>query len=194
MSQEELERREHKNKVIMSVVLGVIMLFSTAGYFVMDFSGQTLSTIKYNNIQFKQNEYGLWDFTLNGIAYQTTFNPEKTENISTDITTSISSYSNQPVYFSSEPIEDMPGSGAQEIMKNLQSISSRMNYACTQENCSSDYVVKDCSTDNLIIFQASSENQTFITQEYKCIKINYALGDVERASDAFLFELLGVKK
>jgi len=192
MSKEEIEKKDHRNKVIMSVVLGVIMLFSTAGYFVMDFSGQKSSTVKYNNIQFKQNEYSLWDFVLNGQAYQTKFNPQDTQNISITILNNLASYSNQPIYFSGEPIEDISGLGMQEILKNIQTIVSRSNYACLSLDCSGNYAIKNCSNDNMIIFKTSSNNQTLITQEDKCVRITYAAGEAERAADAFLFKILQV--
>ena len=192
MSAEELEKKEHKNKVMMSVILGIIMLFSTAGYFVMDFSGQTSSKVSYNNFKFTQNEYGSWDFTVNSAAYQTLFNPQKTQNITVNSTNHLSDYTNLPLYFSGEPIEAISGSGMQEIIKNIQTIPSRVNYACLIENCSKEYVLKDCKNDNIIVFQESKNNQTSITQLDKCVTISYANQDAERAADAFLFKLLGI--
>jgi hypothetical protein len=192
MSAEELEKKEHKKKVIMSIVLGVIMLFSTAGYFVMDFSGQKLTTLTYNNIKFTQNENGLWDFTINGANYRTLFNPSSTQNISINITNSRYNYNNQPLYFSGEPIEDISGAGMQEILNNIQSLLTRINYACISENCSQDYVLKDCKKDNIIIFQQSKNNQSSIIQHNNCVDIIYAPGEAERLADAFLFKILQV--
>lgn len=192
MSAEELEKKEHKNKVIMSIVLGVIMLLSTAGYFVMDFSGQKLSTLSYNNIKFSQNQYGLWDFALNGVAYQTAFNPEETKNISTVVTNNLNTYANQPLYFSGEPIEKISSSGMQEILKNIQSIVSRSNYACLTENCSQNYALKDCKSDNIIVFKESNNNDTSITQQDNCVIITYTNSEAQRVADAFVFKILGV--
>ena len=192
MSREDIEKKEHKNRVIMSVVLAVIMLFSTAGYFVMDFTGQKTKTIDYNGIKFKQNQYTTWDFIINSQAYQTIFNPEETKNISVNINTTIYTYTNQPIYFSGIPIETLSGPGVQEIVKNIGGLTLRNNYACVEENCSQDYVIKNCLNDNIIIFQISNNNQTKITQKDKCVDIIYAEGDSERASDAFLFKILGL--
>lgn len=192
MSQEDIEKKEHKNKVIMSVVLGVIMLLSTAGYFVMDFSSSQTNSIKYNDFLFKQNEYGLWDFSLNNQAYQTFFNPKQTENISVIITRTLSSYTNLPLYFSAEPIQDLSGNGAQEIIKNIPQIPSRVNYACLNENCSADYVLKDCQKDNIIIFEKNQNNQTRVFEKDKCIVVSYSLDEEQRAVDALIFKLLGI--
>lgn len=192
MSAEELEKKEHKKKVIMSIILGVIMLFSTAGYFVMDFSGQKLSTISYNNIKFNQNQYGSWDFTLNGVTYQTAFNPQETQNISTVITSNLNTYGNQPLYFSGEPIEELSSSGMQEILKNIQSLVSRSNYACVEENCSQNYALKNCKSDNILVFKEFKDNETSIVQQDSCVVITYKSSEAQRAADAFLFKILGV--
>jgi hypothetical protein len=189
-SKDELEKRDHRNKVIMSAVLGLIMLLSTAGYFVMDFSSQKANSIKYNNIEFKQID-GYWQFSLNGQSFSVVYNPLETENISAGITSNFYSYANQPLYFSAEPIEEIPGA-TQEILRNIESLTLRNNYACLDDNCSQDYAIKDCALDNVIIYQESKNNQTKITQEGKCVRILYASGEAERASDAFLFKILGV--
>jgi hypothetical protein len=192
LSKEEMEKKDHKNKVIMSVVLAVIMLFSTAGYFVMDFSSSKQNTITYNNVDFTKNDYGLWAFSLNGNTYQTIFNPQETENVSANIGATIYQYSNQPLYFSAEPIEDIPDYASQEIIQGIGNFIARVNYACLEDNCTRDYAIKNCSIDNVIIFKESEFNRTKITQEEKCVKIEYSAGEAERASDAFLFKILGV--
>ena len=83
-------------------------------------------------------------------------------------------------------------SAAQEILRVIGSLTLRNNYACLNEDCSQDYVTKNCSQENIIICQESKNNQTKIAQEDKCVRITYAPGDAERASDAFLFKILGV--
>ena len=192
MSKEDIEKKDHRNKVIMSIVLAVIMLFSTAGYFVMDFSSQKANSLEYNGVKFTQNEYGLWAANINGVAYQTLFNPKETKNISVNIMSNLYAYTNQPIYFSGEPIEEIPGSGVQEILRNIGSVVVRSNYACLEEDCSMDYVIKNCTNDNIIIFKESQNNQTSITQNERCVNIIYAQGELERASDAFLFKILGI--
>lgn len=191
MTKEEKEKRDQKNKTIISIVLAVIMLFSTAGYFVMDFSGQKSNSIKYNNIEFKKSDSGYWEFKSSGQIFSTLYNPLETQNISINIVSNIHSYTNQPLYFSAEPIETMPGAN-QEIIRNIGSLTLRNNYACLDDNCSQDYITKNCSTDNIIIYQESKNNQTSIIQEEKCIKIIYKEGEAEEASDAFLFKILGI--
>jgi hypothetical protein len=191
MSKEEIERKDKRNKTIMGIILAVIMLLSTAGYFVMDFSSQKANSVKYNNVEFKETD-GYWTFTLNGQSFSTLYNPLDTQNISVSVINTLYSYSNQPLYFSSKPIEEMPSYASQEILRNIGSFTLRNNYACLDENCSQDYAVKDCSNDNIIVYQESNDNQTKIYQENKCVTIAYAPGEAERASDAMLFKILGI--
>ena len=74
MSQEELDKKAQRNKMIIGIVLAIIMLFSTAGYFVMDFSSSKPQSIVFNNVKFTEGSGG-WDFNFNNNAYQTLFNP-----------------------------------------------------------------------------------------------------------------------
>lgn len=191
MTEEERKKKSQRNRTIMSIILAIIMLFSTAGYFVMDFSSEKTSKVMHNSIEFKQNEYGSWDFSTGGKSFQTLYNPEQTANISANIASTIYTYSGQPLYFSGIPVEDIPAYAMQEIAGNIGSLTARVNYACLDDNCSRDYAVKNCSNDNVIVFKESEINMTKVTQSEKCVQIEYASGEAERASDAFLFRILG---
>jgi len=203
MSTEELEKKSQKNKVIMSVVLAVIMLFSTAGYFVFDFTSTneagSSSKIEYNGVEFSKTDYETWKFSYGGNSYETLYNPNETSNVSVEagFSKKISDYYGNVLYFSAEPIESLSAGGSQEILRNLENLISRTNYACLADdlNCTleQDYPVKNCSVDNVIVFKAAEGNNSVISQNEKCAVITYALGDDEKAADAFLFGMMGIK-
>ena len=44
---DERKRKEKRNGIIIAVIIGTIMILSTAGYFVSDFSQQKTSKIEY---------------------------------------------------------------------------------------------------------------------------------------------------
>jgi hypothetical protein len=159
-------------------------------------AGGKASKIDYNGISFEKTSYGLWNFTYGGNWYQTTYNPTETANVSvsSDFNKKISGYYNKPLYLSAEPINDLSGSASQEILRNLQGIISRTNYACSADdlNCTQDYTIKNCSTDDMIVFKISANNDSRVSQRDNCAVITYALGDEEKAADAFLFKIMGL--
>jgi hypothetical protein len=193
LSREEQEKRDHKKKVIMSIVLAVIMLLSTAGYFVMDFSSAKKQTLDFNGIQFKQTDYATWAFDYGGKSYDVLFTPDSVTNISVSITKKINDYSNSVLYISGEPTEAISTSASQEIAKNLVSFISRVNYACLDSSCNQDYPIKNCSADNILIFKNSLTNSSTITQNEKCIILSYTPFEEEKTADALLYGLLGIK-
>jgi hypothetical protein len=191
-TKKDLEKEENKKKIIMSVVLGVIMLLSTAGYFVNDMFSDKKISVKIENTEFKKADSGYWEFkTLSG-NYLTLYNPLETKNVSVNFNLYLDYYNGKPLYFSSEPIEDLPVSAIQEILRNIGQLTLRNSYACLSNNCSADYPIKNCSADNIIIYEESKNNVTSVTQEDKCVKIYYSEGKGELVSDAFLFKILGL--
>lgn len=195
-SQEEMERKSERNKKIIVIFLGIIMLMSTAGYFVSEMlsgigNNGSSKKVNYKGIEFRQNDYGYWEFSYGGNSYAVLFNPYDTENISSNSGRDITNYYNEKFYLSSEPIEEFPQTAGDEITKNLWNNAQKIDMACI-DNCSLDYAIKNCSIDKVIVFKASQTNLTRIYDNENCIIIDYNEGDSEKASDALLFELLGI--
>lgn len=195
LSREEKEKKDIRNRRIMGIVLGLIMLFSTAGYFVFDFSTSKTNTIEENGITFKQSESGGWDFSYGGNNYNSIYLPSQTRNISMLASKSISNFYNFPLYFSAMPIEDISQAAVQEIWKNIGSVTSRSipTYACMEDNCSEIYPVKNCANDNVIVFKQSITNSSTITSDQKCIIVIYTYLEEDQVADALLYGLLGIK-
>jgi len=186
-SKEEIKKKENRNRTVMGIVLAAILLLSTAGYFVSDFTGGKQGKTVYNKIEFNQDDYGYWHFTLNGKEYVTMVNPYHAENITVDAAKSLGDYNGKPLYFEASSSQF----GIYEISRNIGDIVQRVNYACMDENCS-EYAIKDC-TSNVISIKIADGNESSVTAEENCVTINYAPGEEERAVDAFIFRLLGLK-
>ena len=196
-TKEEAENRRKRNIRIMSIILGIIMLLSTAGYAFISFdnsSSETKSKLKFGDIEFAKTNAGTWQFSYGGNNYQTIYNPNDVVNVSVKITKTISDYYNKPLYFGIDKREDIANNGEYEIVKNLEKIIIKYQFSCLTKNCYENYPIKNCSGDNVIVFKQTEANNSIITENQKCVTISYALGDEERASDALIFGLLGIKK
>jgi len=186
LSQEDINKKESRNKTIISIVLALILLFSTAGYFVMDFSGAKQEKINYNNIEFARNENGYWDFSIQGQTFMTAYNPSEVANVSLKLPKALGDFAGKVLYFesSSSPI------ASSEISRNIGNYVARINFACLNEECK-DYAIKNCSVDNVIIIK-EAENESIIKTDENCVYISYALGEEAKTADAFLFRILGI--
>ena len=197
LSQEDREKQQQRNKIILGVFLVIIMAFSTVGYaFYYSPSGRqdgsTANSLEYGGVEFVQLSNGRWGFILGGTQYQTAFNPSQTEDIPVILTKSLSDYLGQILYFGADSAENLSQGGNQELLLNLNSFISRSNPACLTEACTEDYPLKSCSQDNIIIFELVEENPRVIENE-RCVQIYTPSFDAERASDAFLFRILGIQ-
>lgn len=182
LSKEELEKKESRNRTIITIIIIVILAFSTAGYSLMQRQGSSSSTTeKYKGYQFSLADDGLWHFIVNNQEYATQFTPKSTENISFSLKSI--SYANKPLYFS----YDSDSRAVSELVRNLKG-AQRSQFVCT-DNCTEDLPIKDC-TNNVITIKI--ENTTLIKQENNCVYISANSEDIIRASDAFIFKILGI--
>jgi len=190
ISKEDIEKRDRNKKIIISVILAFIMLISSAGYAFFSNDDTTTKTekITYNGTEFIKTDYGAWQFTRNGHQFETKFNPNDTENISSQISKTLDSYSQKPLYFGVNSMIDVASSGNSEIIRNIYSIIERYDLSCLDENCTEDKPIKDCSVDNVIIFKES--NESVIKTENSCIVLYSPIYEQERIADAFLFKTL----
>jgi hypothetical protein len=196
MTVEEREIKDRRNKRIIGIILGIIMLLSTAGYAFLSFEKEdnpSSRKIDYKGVEFVSSERGTWKFNYAGVDYETLYNPYETINITSEINTRINQYYNKPIYFGIESKEDIAISGTNEIERNFLTMVSKSQFSCLNENCSlnENYPIKNCASSNVIIFNII-EGDSSITEEDNCIVINYILGDEEKAADAFIFKVLGL--
>jgi len=180
ISREERARKEKRNKIIVGLLLVGLMVLSTVGYTFYQ-TGQKKG-VKYKGVKFVLMEDGLWHFNL-GKEFATTYTPKETENIFTTLSLSLQDYANKPLYFS----HDSEQEGIEEVVRNIGQFVSRIQRVCLDE-CEEDLPVKTCS-DNIIIIRYV--NETLIKQEGNCVYV-LAKDDIIKASDAFIFRLLGI--
>ena len=198
MSAEEREAKDKRNKKIIVIVLGLIMLLSSLSYAFLSFEGDNsnggssvVDTLTYNGIKFSKTNYGTWKFSASGSNFETKYSPEETLNISVILTKNIQSYSNQPLYFGIDNLEQLETAGNSEIVTNIGNLLLKYQSSCLTTNCTENVPIKNCATDNVIIFQKS--DKTSVIEDEKCVYIKYNSGEAIRATDAFLFKILSVR-
>ena len=185
----ETEKKKNRNQFLIGVILVGLMLLSTAGYALTsksDTSSSSGQVVSYNGIKFIKNS-AYWDFNFNGQNYETLYNPGETREVSISANLGSVNLQNKPIYF----VGDDESIG--ELAKNLNSQVLRIQKACLSENnCSGNYPIKDCS-DNVIIIKTPAENETSgISRTNNCIFIVSNSTEQTKYSDAFLFKVLGV--
>jgi len=197
ISAEEQEAKDKRNKKIIVIVLGIIMLLSSLSYAFLSFekedngNGTTGEKISYNGVDFVKTDYETWKFAIQGYNFETRYNPEETLNISAILTNNIQSYSNSPLYFGVDNREDIETAGNSEIVQNIGNFLLKYQTSCLTNNCTEDAPIKNCSANNVIIFKEA--DKTKITENEKCVQIDYVIGDAVRAADAFIFKILGLR-
>jgi len=185
---EEKKKKESRNKLIIGLVLVAIMVLSTAGYSFFSVSKEETKKIEYNGAEFILNDAGMWQFKIQNFDFSTQYNPEETENISVIALATINSYIGKPLFFSGEET-----AAKQEVARNLLNFASRMQDVCIEEDkdCDKTLPIKNCSQDNIIIFQ--EEKFIDIGEEENCIFISAPYDEQIRTADSFLFKILGVR-
>jgi hypothetical protein len=193
-TRKEKEKKESINKTIFGVFMVAIMVIGIGGYAFLSnpIENRVNKKITYQGIEFVLQENNMWAFEIQGYSFLTQYNPQQTENISTNFPITITNYAGKPLYFAGQD-----GIGKQEIAINLQELIPRLPQdACVQGmediKCEDDDPIKNCSQDNIIIFK--EKNFTEITQKQNCVIINSPYYQQARVSDAFLYKIMGIKK
>lgn len=182
---EKKDKKEKRNKIIVSLILVLIMGLSTLGYSFYNSEKQNYNEKEYNNIKMSFQEDGLWHFYFQDYEFATRYTPDETANITGIINSNLYTYQNLLLYFSS----DSDYEGMEEIAKNIGRFTQRYQQVCLKE-CEENLPVKNCSSDNIIIIKES--NETLIKQEENCIYIFGQQGEILRATDWFIFKILGI--
>ena len=177
------EKKDTRNKVIMGVGLILLMILSVVGYAFYGSDTEEIRKEDYNGFKFTQEQgTDYWKLELGGQAFYFNHLPNETESFVSGFNREINSFVGKPLYFSEQNL------GSQEIVSNIGDYVERIQLACLNE-CEEDLPVKNCSS-NFIIFRESEENK--IIQEDNCVYILSKKEDLELASDAFLYKILGI--
>ena len=190
LTQEQKDKKNKKNQVILGIILIFLMVFSTVGYSLINsqYNAQDTSVIEYNGIKFVQDT-GYWSFQVNGNGFLTLYNPSETENVNITNSLSLDNYMGKPLYFDSNSVE-----AVSEIARNLNGLVLRAQNACiNSEECISNYPIKSCSTDNVIVIREPKEGESErIYQQQNCIFIIANEDEQIKYDDRLLFDMIGV--
>lgn len=178
-TKQEKDRKAKIKQLLIGLILIVIMVVSTAGFAMMD-NDEKQSRKKYNGLDFVYQD-GQWKTLIDENVFSFQYFPDEVLNISNNINKSLSDYVGKPLYFVNT------NSDYYEIMQNLNVFILRAQEACISEDCEKDVPVKNCSQDNIIIFEYS--NFTEVREVENCV---FIVGDTLLASDSFLYKILKI--
>ena len=183
-TQEQAAREKKRNQIIVGSLLMGILLLSSIGYsfFSKDKTNNFGEQIvEENGLEFTKTN-GIWSTKINGLEFGFQFLPSEVSDVPVDISLSLADYTGKVVYFVNA------NAISSEIVPNLNSYVLRSQESCLEgESCSrKDLPVKNCD-EKLIIYKES--NDTKVSQDKGCV---YLQGDAIKASDAFLYKILGV--
>lgn len=177
LTAEQIEQRNKKRTRILTILMLILLLGSTAGY--SFFSGTKDSSSTSEGIQQVGNQ---WVLNSNGAQFAFSSSPDSAKEINiTSLIYDLNSYSGRPLYISSNS-----PSATYEISTTLGRFASRVQEAC-YGNCSLNLPEKDCTSDLLVVYN-ESDSQNEVYQENNCVFIN---GNIT-AVDAFLYKIMGL--
>lgn len=187
VTRSEKDFKNRRNQLIIGAVLIGLMVFSTLGYALGNAGDEESESVQFGPVEFNRDNTGYWNFNIDGFDFFTLYNPEEVGDINFFNQQSLQKYNGKPLYFVGGFQEPNI-----ELSRNLNSFVLRFNEACLDDECDGDFPVKNCSEDNVIIFE-EVEGSGSITQEENCVFIKSDLGNQTRYADAYLFKLLGIK-
>lgn len=171
-TQEVIKKKKQRNARIISFVLFMILLLSTAGYGLLYRSDS-------GNVNQPPSNTGLYQTNYNGQTISFNYRPEEVKEISVNGNFNFANYAGKPLYVvSNNSVVNA------EIASTLGIFVSKIQRACFGA-CEDDLPEKDCS-ENLIIWKDSPEKKVY--QQQNCVFID---GDLQTV-DAFLFKVFGL--
>ena len=198
MTQEELDAKDTKNKRLLAIIIGLVMLFGTVASAFFMFDGNSGSNddavekMNFAGIDFMKDTSGYWNFNVSTMGFQTRYNPQETANISLTLNTTLPDFYNKMLYFGINTPDDIEPLGNSEIIKNIGNYATGNQFSCILANCTEDYPIKNCRENRVIIFE-KAEFSSVSFDENSCILLKYASDDEIRVADAFIYSTLGFR-
>lgn len=192
-SKEEDEKKNKRNRLILALLIGFIMVFSTFATGIYLFGGDdndnnNSEEVEYNGYNFfKQGNF--WVVQAGEQVFALKNNPNEVPKINSEINL-LEEYSDKVLYVYSE--DDILKN---QIYMNFYDIVLREQDACLEEDKNSTYCddepVKTCS-DNFIIIKKSSNSN--IEQKENCLFIFGNNETLSKIADAFILKVSGIEK
>ena len=160
-----------------AIIFLVLLTFSTVGYSIVNSFSNPSN--KESNPEGFEREGNYWATEFANQKYYFSYLPSQLENITIEGNFSLNDYYSVPLYFTKD------GERVLEILNNLQRYVEKSQMACLG-NCNENLPIKNCSMDNLIIFQ---EGINSVRKINNCV---YLSGDQLKTADKFLYEVLKI--
>ena len=203
----DVERARRRNNIILGVVMIFLLVGSSLGYSLMSVDGDSENIVSEGGLDFVR-ENGLWKLMIGNEVFSFQYLPSEVGNVEINLSAELGIYSGQPLYFVN------PSDGSSEVLRNLGRYVLRYQESCLDsvdlggrdsviddlgnltagDNesvekivCVGDLPIKNCDS-NLIIFEQG--NETRVYGDGNCV---FIVGDAVRGSDAFLYEVFGIK-
>ncbi|MBT7102223.1 hypothetical protein HN935_01805 [archaeon] len=176
----DADRKMKRNNLIVGIVLVGLLVLSTAGYSLISSDEEDSDGVSEFGVDFYRSN-NMWAAEIGGGVFWFQNLPSEVSDIDVNISIGLGDYANQPLYFVN------PNEGASEILNNFGNYVLRYQEAClVNSSCDGDLPAKGCDS-NLIIFESGDSN--IVYQNESCV---FIVGDAVRATDAFLYNVLGV--
>jgi hypothetical protein len=185
VSKEKEERKTKRNQLLVGGFLIVIITISTLGYSFMGGEKERTEKMNYNGFKFvKQGNF--WITSAQGLQFSFLYPPNETQSLKPATNLTLGDYYSKPLYLSSDNNE-----AEYEIYRNLQGIVLRTQEACLKETgCKEGLPIKSCQ-DNFILVQEAE--YISVEQQENCVLIKAPKAELAKATDRFLFSIIGIQ-
>ncbi len=157
-----------------------LLVVSSLGYSLISSDSEEDNSVSEFGVDFLRVD-GLWRAEFGGVVFAFQNLPSQVSDIVVNGSFDFNDYVGQPLYLVN------PNEGAPEILNNLGSVVLRYQEACFGDSsCEGDLPMKDCDS-NLIIFENGNSSKVYRNES--CV---FIVGDAVKATDAFLYKVLGV--
>lgn len=180
---EEKAKRDKKRARMLSVLMLIIMLGSTAGFAFISYQQdqqpqQALHGQGQGQLQETANG---WLFRFQGQQLLALTSPATAADVPVEISTTIEQYAGETLYIDAES-----EAVVNELATTIGRYALRVQQACSGV-CERDLPEINCTQGNLLVWKAAENNM--VSEEERCVFIE---GDM-RAVDAFIYRVFGVQ-
>lgn len=186
----DIERVRRRNNIILGLVMIFLLIASSMGYSLMSANSDSNNVVSENGFDFVRDGR-LWKVLIGDETFAFQYLPSEVEDVDVELDVELEMYSGQPLYFVNS------GEGTSEILSSIDRYILRYQESCLGNGgnvsemvdaaCNGNLPVKSCDS-NLIIFEQGNDSRVY--DEGNCV---FIAGDVLRGSDAFLYEVLGIR-
>jgi hypothetical protein len=181
-TQESINKKKQRNNLIIAIIMVVLIGVSSLGYAIMSRTDSSTTTnVKYGNLEFvRSNDF--WITNINNKIYYFNNLPNEVENVSVSGNIKLDDFYGKVVYF-------VNSNDAVRTLNIFDGIALRSQEAClANTTCSEPTFAKKTCSDNVIIFDAASD-ETKIEKQDNCI---FLRGNSFEAVDKLVYRFFNI--